>query len=47
MIFLWANYFFGDKEIYFYIISFLILASVIAVLYKMKSDEDKARLANN
>lgn len=42
----WADYFFGDKAIYFFIVAFIIVGSVIAILSKMKSDEDKARLSN-
>ena len=47
MIFPWVNFFFGDYEIYFYIISFLLLGIVTTVLYIKKKNEDRARLANN
>ena len=45
MLFPWADYLFGNKAVYFFIVSFLLVGGSIAILTKLKNDEDKAKAA--
>ena len=45
MLFPWADYLFGNKAPYFFIISFSVVIIAIVVLTKLKKDQDKAKAA--
>jgi len=46
MLFPWADSLFGNKAIYFFIVAFIIVGASIAILTKMKNDQDKAKAAS-